>query len=82
MPSSLPTRSLSPWISPGKNTVVGCHSLLQEHLFKTTVIYLIIDFLQYLSFKKKIQFNLQAKICTYAVMTRLSLLVFYNQHLF
>ena len=25
-----PTRLLSPWNSPGKNTGVGCHSLLQE----------------------------------------------------
>ena len=25
-----PTRLLSPWDSPGKNTGVGCHTLLQE----------------------------------------------------
>ena len=25
-----PTRLLSPWDSPGKNTAVGCHTLLQE----------------------------------------------------
>ena len=25
-----PTRLLCPWDSPGKNTGVGCHSLLQE----------------------------------------------------
>ena len=24
-----PTRLLCPWVSPGKNTAVGCHSLLQ-----------------------------------------------------
>ena len=27
-----PTRLLCPWVSPGKNTRVGCHSLLQEIL--------------------------------------------------
>ena len=26
----LPTRLLCPWDSPGKNTGVGCHSLLQK----------------------------------------------------
>ena len=26
---SLPTRHLCPWASPGKNTEVGCHALLQ-----------------------------------------------------
>ena len=25
-----PTRLLGPWVSPGKNTGVGCHFLLQE----------------------------------------------------
>ena len=24
-----PTRPLCPWNSPGKNTIVGCHALLQ-----------------------------------------------------
>ena len=27
-----PTRPLHPWGSPGKNTVVGCHFLLQKEL--------------------------------------------------
>ena len=27
-----PTRLLCPWVSPGKNTRLGCHSLLQEIL--------------------------------------------------
>ena len=26
-----PTRLLCPWDSPGKNTGVGCHTLLQSH---------------------------------------------------
>ena len=33
----LPTRLLCPWDSPGKNTGVGCHSLLQR-IFPTQVL--------------------------------------------
>ena len=29
------TRLLSPWVSPGKNTEVGCHSLLLQGIFLT-----------------------------------------------
>ena len=33
-PHGLPLASFSPWISPGKNTGVGCHVLLQR-IFRT-----------------------------------------------
>ena len=44
MSDSLPTRLLSPWDSPGKDTRVGCHFLLQsygirEMQIKTTMRY-------------------------------------------
>ena len=32
-----PTRLPCPWDSPGKNTGVGCHSLLQGHLLDPRV---------------------------------------------
>ena len=33
-PGLWPTRLLCPWDSPGQNTGVGCHALLQENQFK------------------------------------------------
>ena len=36
----LPTRLLGPWNSPGKNTGVGCHSLLQG-IFRTILLFLL-----------------------------------------
>ena len=33
-----PTRLLCPWDSPGKNTGVGCHFLLQHHSSKASVL--------------------------------------------
>ena len=33
-----PTRSLCPWDSPGKNTGVGCHFLLQKELQKESEV--------------------------------------------
>ena len=37
---SSPPRLLCPWDSPGKNTGVGCHALLQE---KTLYMFFILD---------------------------------------
>ena len=55
---------------PSSGAFIQNHSDLPHHRLSTVFKF------------KKTQFNLQAKTCNYAVMTRLSLLVFYNQHLF
>ena len=37
-----PTRFFCPWNSPGKNTGVGCHSLLQRIPYKFTKLHAIV----------------------------------------
>ena len=59
----LPTRLLCPWISPGRNTGVNCHSLLQR-IFLMEGIKPASPALQAVSLQSKLQGSYKGK-CLY-----------------